>query len=72
MLEMMNANLLNMIAQFRSNPMQLLAQRYNIPNNISNPQDIVQYLLNTGQVSQQQVNSAMQLKNDPTIKNLFR
>lgn len=72
MLEMLNANLLNMIAQFRSNPMQLLAQRYNIPNNISNPQDIVQYLLNTGQVSQQQVNSAMQLKNDPTIKNLFR
>ena len=69
---MMNANLLNMIAQFRSNPMQLLAQRYNIPNNINNPQDIVQYLLNTGQVSQQQVNSAMQLKNDPTIKNLFR
>lgn len=69
---MLNANLLQMISRFKSNPMAMLSQRYNIPQNIKNPQDVVQHLLNTGQVSQQQVNSAMQMKNNPNIKNLFR
>ena len=70
--EMINANLLSMISQFKSNPMQMLSQRYNIPNNMQNPQDIIQHLLNTGQISQQQVNSAMQLKNNPNIQSLFK
>lgn len=61
-----------MITQFKSNPMQALMQRYNIPQNMSNPQEIVQHLLNTGQVTQQQVNGAMQLKNNPDLKNLFK
>ena len=69
---MINANLLSMISQFKSNPMQMLSQRYNIPNNMQNPQDIIQHLLNTGQISQQQVNSAMQLKNNPNIQSLFK
>lgn len=69
---MINANLLSMISQFKSNPMQMLYQRYNIPKDIQNPQDIIQHLLNTGQISQQQVNSAMQLKNNPNIQNLFK
>lgn len=72
MAEMININLLNMISQFKSNPMQMLSQRYNIPNNMQNPQDIIQHLLNTGQISQQQVNSAMQLKNNPNIQSLFK
>lgn len=69
---MLNVNMLQMISQFKSNPMAMLSQRYNIPQNINNPQDIVQHLLNTGQVSQSQVNSAMQMKNNPNIQNLFR
>lgn len=69
---MLNANILQMITQFKSNPMQALMQRYNIPQNMSNPQEIVQHLLNTGQVTQQQVNGAVQLKNNPDIKNLFK
>lgn len=69
---MLNANILQMITQFKSNPMQALMQRYNIPQNMSNPQEIVQHLLNTGQVTQQQVNGAMQLKNNPDLKNLFK
>lgn len=55
-------NLFNMLSQFKSNPMQMLSQRYNIPQNINNPQDIVQYLVKTGQVSQDQVNKVMQMK----------
>ena len=69
---MLNANILQMISQFRQNPMQMLAQRYNIPQNMNSPQDIIQHLLNTGQISQQQVNSAMQMKNNPALQNLFK
>ena len=43
--------------------MQMLAQRgINIPQDIaSNPQAIVQYMLNNNMISQQQVNQAMQM-----------
>lgn len=68
---MLNINLLNMAAQFKANPMQMLSRRYNLPQNVNNPQDIVQYLLNTGQVSQSQVNSAMQMRNNPSLRNIL-
>lgn len=69
---MINTNLLMMANQLKQNPMQTLAQRYNIPQNMSSPQEIVQHLLNTGQVTQNQVNSAMQMRNNPVLQNLFR
>lgn len=56
--------LAQMYSQFRQNPMGMLAQRYNIPQNMSNPQEIIQHLLNSGQVSQEQVNRAMQMRNN--------
>lgn len=55
-------NLYAMLQQLRSNPMQMLSQRFNIPQNISTPQDIIQHLLNTGQVSQDDVNRAMEMR----------
>ena len=64
--------MMQMLAQFRSNPMGMLAQRFNIPQNIQNPQDIIQHLLNSGQVSQSQVNQAMQMRNNPQIRGLFK
>lgn len=64
--------LMQMYAQFKTNPMGLLAQRYNIPQGIQNPQDIIQHLLNSGQVSQSQVNTAMQMRNNPQIRGLFK
>lgn len=48
-------NILSMISQFRQNPMQMLMQKYKIPQNINNPQEIIQHLLNSGQVTQDQV-----------------
>ena len=60
----MNVNqIMQMLNQFRNNPMQILAQRgINIPQDIaSNPQAIVQYMLNNNMISQQQVNQAMQM-----------
>lgn len=69
---MLNANLLQMISQFKSNPMQMIASRYSIPQNMNNPQDIVQHLLNTGQITQQQVDGAVRMKNNPAIQNLLK
>lgn len=52
-------NLLQMIAQIKSNPMAILG-RYGVPQNIANdPQAIAQHLLNTGRVSQDQYNRAV-------------
>ena len=51
---------MTMLNQLKQNPYQLLAQRgLNIPQNLNNPNDILQYLINTNQVTQQQVNNVM-------------
>lgn len=55
-------NLYQMVMQARSNPMATIAQRFNVPRNINNPQDIVQHLLDSGQVTQEQVNSAIRMR----------
>ena len=62
---------MNLYQQFQQNPMQMLSRRFNIPQNINNPNDIVQHLLNTGQVSQAQVNQVMQMRNNPMIQRLI-
>lgn len=51
--------------KFRNNPMQFLNQRFNIPQNVnlSDPNAILQHLMNTGQVTQNQINQVMQMKN---------
>ena len=64
--------LMNMYQQFKTNPMQLLSQRFNIPQDMNNPNDIIQHLLNTNQVSQAQVNNAMNMRNNPIIQQLMR
>ena len=70
----MNKNILAMFNTLTSNPAQaLLEMGLNVPSNISNnPQSIVQHLLNTGQISQDQVNNAMQMKNNPMFSGLFK
>jgi hypothetical protein len=53
-------NALQMMMQLRQNPMGFLQQRgYNIPPNFNDPNAIIQHLLNTGQVSQDQLNNAV-------------
>jgi len=61
-----------MYNQLKNNPVGVLSQRFNIPENLNNPNDIIQHLLNTGQVSQSQVNQAMQMRNDPRFRNMFQ
>ena len=56
-------NFMGLYNQFMQNPMAMLSKRFNIPADINNPNDIIQHLLNTGQVSQAQVNRVMQMRN---------
>ena len=58
-------DIMNFYQKFRQNPMQMLNQKFNIPQNVNmnNPNDIIQHLLNTGQISQEQVNNAMKMRN---------
>lgn len=54
-------NFMGMLQQLRANPIQFLMQRkFNLPTNFQGgPQEIVQHLISTGQISQQQVNDAI-------------
>lgn len=60
---MMPNNFQGMYQQFMQNPMSMLSRRFNIPQGLNDPNQIIQHLINTGQVSQDQVNYAMQMKN---------
>lgn len=54
-----NNNPMMMLAQLKQNPLALLQRAgFNVPNNINNPQEIIQHLMNSGQISQDQVNKA--------------
>ena len=55
-------NMMQMLQQFRRNPMQMLMQRrMNVPQTMANdPNAILNHLLQTGQVSQDAVNRAYQ------------
>ena len=59
---MMNNQMLSMLQQLKANPAQFLMQRkFNLPQGIqADPQAILNHLLQTGQVTQQQVNAAYQ------------
>lgn len=65
-------NFVSMLNQFKQNPMAMLSRRYNIPQDMNDPDQILQHLLNTHQVSQAQVNKVMQMKNDPQLQKLIQ
>ena len=55
-------NPMQMLQQLRQNPVQVLRQAgLNIPDNLNSPNDIIQHLMNTGQVSQQRYEQARQM-----------
>lgn len=56
-------NIMSMLQQLKANPMQMLMQRrLNVPQGIANdPNAILNHLLSTGQISQQQINQAYQM-----------
>lgn len=54
-------NMMAMLQQLKSNPMDMLARRYNLPTNLKDPNEILNYLVQSGQVSQAQINRAYQM-----------
>ena len=57
-----NVNPMQMLAQLKSNPLGLLQKAgFNVPSNLNSPQAIIQHLMNSGQISQQQMNQAQQM-----------
>lgn len=55
-------NYMNLLAQLQQNPFGLLRQRgFNVPDNISSPQAIIQHLMNSGQITQQQFTQAQMM-----------
>lgn len=67
--------LLNLYTQFKQNPSQFLSQ-INVPNEYMNdPQGAIQYLMNSGKITQQQYNDAnnqlKELQNNPLFKQMF-
>ena len=66
-------DLINLYNQMRQNPIQMLSSRFNIPQGVANdPNAIIQHLLNSGQVTQNQVNRAMGMRNNPIIQQLMK
>lgn len=63
-------NMINMLTQLKNNPVGLLSQRFNLPQGMNNPNDILQHLLNTGQVNQEQINALM--SNAQQLSNLLK
>ncbi len=67
-------SILGLFNALTQNPIQALFERgFNVPQDMANnPEQMIQHLLNSGQVSQEQVNQAMQMKDNPMFRNLFR
>jgi hypothetical protein len=67
--------LINLYTQFKQNPSQFLSQ-INVPNEYMNdPQGAIQYLMNSGKITQEQYNFAnnqlKELQNNPLFKQMI-
>ena len=54
-------NMTQMLNELKQNALGMLQKTgFNVPANINNPQDIVMYLIQSGQINQNQLNQAQQ------------
>lgn len=52
-------NPMQLLSQLKANPLGVLRRYgFNVPDNISDPNAIIQHLMNSGQLNQQQYNQA--------------
>lgn len=55
-------NPMQMIQQLKANPIQFLQRAgFNVPSNLNDPNAIIQHLMNSGQISQQNYERARQM-----------
>lgn len=60
-------NIFSVYQQFMQNPIQMVSKKYSLPEGISKPDDIINHLVKSGQVSQGQIDS---IKNNPMFNML--
>ena len=54
-------NPMQMVQQLKANPMQFIQRAgFRVPENLSDPNAIIQHLMRSGQISQEQYNRAFQ------------
>lgn len=75
-MQMFNAmQMIQMFNQFKSSPIQALS-KFGVPQDMNNPNQIIQHLMNTGKMSQQQFNQlqqmAWQMQNNPQYQQMFK
>lgn len=59
---MMGMNPMQMVQALKANPIQFLQRAgFNVPNNLNDPNQIIQHLMNSGQISQQRYEQARQI-----------
>lgn len=59
---MMGMNPMQMIQQLQANPIQFLQRAgFNVPSNLNDPNQIIQHLMNSGQISQQRYEQARRM-----------
>lgn len=68
--------MMSQFSGFMQNPLQYMMQRkLQLPQNIQDPNEAIQYLMNTGKMSQQDYNQlrqmATQLQNNPQFMQMF-
>lgn len=62
-------NPMAMLNQLKSNPLGMLRQRgFNVPDNLTDPNAIIQHLMNSGQINQQVYNQARQMAQQMGMK----
>ena len=55
-------NIIGMVSQIKQDPVGFLMKyKFNIPQNVKDPNGIINYLLSSGQINQQQINNAYQM-----------
>jgi phenylalanyl-tRNA synthetase alpha subunit len=65
----LGGGMMPMLQQFKQNPLGMLRQfGFNVPANMNNPNEIIQHLMNSGQLSQEQYNQARQMAQTFGIK----
>lgn len=61
-------NIFSMYQQFMQNPVQMLNKKFNVPQEMNNPDEIINHLVNSGQVKQSQIDS---IRNNPMLRNFM-
>lgn len=65
-------NIFNLFNAFQANPLQMLQKRFNIPSGLNQPDEIINHLLNSGQVTQQQLDQIKNMRNNPMFRQFMK